>query len=116
MSKGILVTSIKRALENLRIDKTKISKINLEHPEEFSNGDYSTNIAMVLSKQVAQNPRELAEKNVEEIKNFKQKKIKKVEVEDLDIINFYLSKEIFVEKTKEVRKKKKKFGQNKKLK
>ncbi len=116
MIKEILENSIKTALENLRIDETKISKINLEHPEEFSNGDYSCNIAMVLAKQVAQNPRELAEKIVAEILRNKSEEIEKVEVAGPGFINFYLSKEFFVEKTKKVIKSGKKFGQNKKLK
>lgn len=116
MIKEILENSIKTALENLRIDETKISKINLEHPEEFSNGDYSCNIAMVLAKQVAQNPRELAEKIVAEILRNKSEEIEKVEVAGPGFINFYLSKDFFLEKTKEVIKSGKNFGQNKKLK
>jgi len=116
MIKEILENSIKTALWSLKVDESKISKINLEHPEDLSNGDYSCNVAMILAKQVAQNPRELAEKIVAEILERKPKEILKIEVAGPGFINFYLSKTFFAEQIKEIIKKDKKFGQNKNLK
>ena len=125
MIKNILENSIKTALWSLKIPTFKsgqvdeknppkgragVSKINLEHPEELSHGDYSCNIAMVLAKQVAQNPRELAEKIVAEINERKPKEISKVEVAGPGFINFYLSPEFFVSESKEILSKKEKFG------
>ena len=79
MIRQILENSIKTALWSLQIDEAKIpQKISLEHPEDFVNGDYSSNIAMVLAKQVSQNPRELAEKIVAEIKERLPKEIEKI--------------------------------------
>ena len=87
-----------------------MSKINLEHPEEFSHGDYSCNIAMVLAKQASQNPRELAEKIVAEILKNKPKEISKVEVAGPGFINFYLSPDFFLSQTKEILDLDKKYG------
>ena len=78
MIRDVLENSIKTALLSLRIDEQKISKITLEHPEQISHGDYSCNIAMVLAKQVSQNPRELAEKIVAELKEGKPEEILKI--------------------------------------
>jgi len=114
--KNILENSIKTALWSLKIDEAKISKINLEHPEELSHGDYSCNIAMMIAKQVSQNPRELAGKIVAEILERQPKEISKVEVAGPGFINFYLSPEFFVQQSKEILKVDKKFGLNKKLK
>jgi arginyl-tRNA synthetase len=100
--KNILENSIKTALWSLKIDEKKVSKINLEHPEELSHGDYSCNIAMILAKQVAQNPRELAEKIVAEINERKPEEISRVEVAGPGFINFYLSSEFFVNESKEI--------------
>jgi arginyl-tRNA synthetase len=111
--KNILENSIKTALWSLKIDEKKVSKINLEHSEELTHGDYSCNIAMVLAKQVAQNPRELAEKIVAEINENKPKEISKVEVAGPGFINFYLADSFFAEQTKEIIKTDKKFGQTK---
>jgi arginyl-tRNA synthetase len=116
MIQNILENSIKTALWSLKIDESKISKIILEHPEELSHGDYSTNIAMVLAKQVSQNPRELAEKIVAEINERKPKEVSKIEVAGPGFINFYLSGEFFVLQSKEILKEGENFGLNKKLK
>ena len=39
----------------------ELEKVNLEHPDVESFGDYSSNIAMVLAKELKRNPRELAQ-------------------------------------------------------
>ncbi len=116
MIRDVLEKSIKTALWSLKIEESKVSKINLEHPEELTHGDYSSNIAMVLAKQVSQNPRELAEKIVAEILERKPKELLKAEVAGPGFINFYLSPEFFILQTKEVLKVESKFGLNKNLK
>lgn len=113
MIREILENSIKTALSKLNI---KESGIVLEHPEELSFGDYSTNIAMVLAKQLAMNPKELAEKIVAEINKDLPKEISKVEVAGPGFINFYLSDDYFVKSIAEIVKEKEKFGLNKNLK
>ncbi|MGB8815822.1 MAG: arginine--tRNA ligase [Minisyncoccia bacterium] len=111
----ILDNIIKGALMAIGVEDEKVGKIELEHPEEFANGDYSSNIAMVLAKKLAQNPRELAGKLVEKINTQKPSEIEKVEVAGPGFINFYLSSKFFEGKTKEIIKFGEKFGQNKNL-
>ena len=111
----ILEGAIKTALWELKVDTTN-PKIILEHPEEISHGDYSCNIAMVLAKQVAQNPRELAEKIVAEILERKPKEIDRVEVAGPGFINFYLSDTYFIKSVSHIVKAGEKFGTNKDLK
>ncbi len=115
MIKVILEDSIKKALSTLKID-TKTIKINLEHPEDFSHGDYSTNIALVLSKIVGQNPKELSEKIVAEISKIKPREVLKVEVAGPGFINFFLVPEFFTFQTKEVLAGDRKYGTNKNFK
>jgi len=110
MIRNILENSIKTALWSLKIDESKVSEINLEHPEELSHGDYSCNIAMILAKQVSQNPRELAEKIVAEILERQPEEVLKVEVAGPGFINFYLSPEFFVLQSKGILKAGTKFG------
>ena len=111
----ILENSIKTALWSLKVDG-KNPTINLEHPEELTHGDYSSNIAMILAKQVSQNPRELAEKIVEEILERKPEEVSKVEVAGPGFINFYLSTNFLVSQSKEILNEGEKFGLNKNLK
>ena len=113
--RDILTISIQEALKGLQIDESKISKINLEYPEDISHGDYSTNIAMALAKQVAQNPKALAEKIVVEILKNKPNEVEKVEVAGPGFINFYLSLDFFAVQTQVIIKAGEKFGRTKVL-
>jgi len=102
---------IKEALKNLEIENSTFS---IEHPEDFKNGDYSTNVAMVCARQLKINPRELAEKIVNELcvrQDLTQ--IKKIEVAGPGFINFYLSREFFTNNIEEILNKKENWGKNK---
>ena len=47
--------------------------INWEHPADLSNGDYSTNIALIASKKVGKNPKEVAQEIVDHQHEFLDK-------------------------------------------
>ncbi|MDQ5922622.1 MAG: arginyl-tRNA synthetase [Patescibacteria group bacterium] len=106
---------IKEKINNLIIESLsnlgiKASEVSLEHPEELKNGDYSTNIALVYAKEVKSNPRELAEKIKQELEKNLPKEIAKVEVAGAGFINFYLSRDFFVDSIKEIIKKRDAWG------
>ena len=101
---------IKDALKNLDIE---VSNIALEHPEDFKNGDYSTNVALAIAKSVKKNPKELAEKIVTEISRLNlDKNIEKVEIAGAGFINFHLSRKFFAKSVEEILNKAKDFGRN----
>ena len=52
------------ALKNLGIE---VGEIILEHPADLANGDYSTNVALVLAKKLKERPTEIAEKIAKEL-------------------------------------------------
>ncbi len=84
---------IKDALGNLSIE---VEDIKVEHPADLAMGDYSTNVAMAVAKNVGTNPKALAEKIITEIQRLNQDKyIEKVEVAGPGFINFYLSRKFF---------------------
>jgi arginyl-tRNA synthetase len=109
---------IKDALKNLGIPastqgwKEEIN-FSVEHPEEFINGDYSTNVAMVYAKQQKSNPKELAKKIIEEIKKNKFEDIEKIDTAGPGFINFYLSREFFTKSIDEILKQGENWGKNK---
>lgn len=72
-----------------------VSEITLEHPAELSHGDYSTNIAMVLGKEMKMAPKALAEKIQADLSSNLPKEIEKVTVAGPGFINFHLSSEFF---------------------
>ncbi len=83
---------IQQALKSLDLPETAFS---VEHPEDFSHGDYSTNVALVCAKSAKANPKELAEKIKEELSKLNLGLVEKIEIAGPGFINFYLHKNYF---------------------
>ena len=82
---------IKSALNELSIE-FKLESIVVEVPKKREQGDFSTNIAMQLTKVLKENPRNIAEKIVEVLsKNTNE--IKTIEIAGPGFINIYLNDE-----------------------
>ncbi len=113
MIEDILRTAIRHAMGTLLIDGDQII---LEHPTEFTHGDYSTNIALTLAKREKTNPRDLAQKIVEMIKQAHgdhHEYVSDIEVAGAGFINFYLKPKFFSETVAHVLENEKDFGKNK---
>lgn len=65
----------------------------VELPKDISNGDFSTNIALILSKQIGKNPKEIADALILNWSSQDTSTFSKIEVAGPGFINFYLSKE-----------------------
>ncbi|PIR68533.1 arginine--tRNA ligase [Candidatus Nomurabacteria bacterium CG10_big_fil_rev_8_21_14_0_10_35_16] len=106
---------IKEALKKL--DITEVDFV-VEHPADLKMGDYSTNVAMVLAKNLKLNPKELAEKIVSELrtvlKNSERTVLHEIQIAGNGFINFYLSKKFFINSIEEIIKNKE-FGKNNSL-
>lgn len=101
---------IKDALENLDIETNDIV---LEHPADLKMGDYSTNVAMAIAKNVKSNPKDLAQKIVAEISRLNvDKYIEKVETAGNGFINFYFSRKFFANSIEELLNKGENVGKN----
>ncbi len=101
MIKDDIENLIQKACQDLQFS---VGEISLEHPESMEHGDYSTNVALILAKQLGKNPREIAESIVETI-NYKLKTInfvEKIEVAGQGFINFFLSKEYLLQELKRI--------------
>lgn len=94
--KDYLKSKIKQAVIEIG---EEISEPVLERPNEPAHGDYSTNTAMILARQLKMNPREIA-KNI--IDNFQldDKYISKVEIAGAGFINFHIAHSYFIEQAK----------------
>lgn len=71
-------------------------EIKLEHPANINFGDYSTNIALVLSRDIKKNPIDLANLVCQTINSSDCQFIEKVEVAGAGFINFYLKPEYLI--------------------
>lgn len=82
-------------------------EFSVEISEDKNHGDYSTNVALALSKVLNKNPKELAE----EIKNkIKSDLFSKIEIAGPGFINFFISEKYLQEQLKVILKDKGKFG------
>ena len=85
----------------------------LSIPAQKSHGDYSTNVAMLLSKKLKRNPKEIAE---EIISNFDYDKsiIEKIEIAGPGFINFFFKKNYLPSIVKYILNEKDDYGKSKK--
>lgn len=100
---------IREILERLSISPAEVS---LEHPEEISHGDYSSNVALVYAKKFGLSPIELANRVVEKLKIENLPEIEKVEVAGPGFINIFLSKKFFTESISGIVEARENFGKN----
>lgn len=81
-----LKTSIEAAVEQAGIVET-VPEVKIEVPKDKTNGDFSTNVAMVLTKQAKRNPREIAQIVIDNL-DHEAASIKSVEIAGPGFINF----------------------------
>ena len=84
-------------------------KVILTHPESLEHGDYTTNIALQLSKELGRKPKEIGEEIAAELE--KHAPIHKAEVAGPGFVNIFLKSEFFPESVAEILEKKDTFGQ-----
>ncbi len=106
MIKEILKNSINNCIDTLNLENN--NKFNVEVPNNKNHGDYSTNVAMVLSKLNQRKPRELAEEIKTELLN--DAHIEQVEIAGPGFINITLAKSLFQELLYDILKAKADYG------
>lgn len=88
--KQTLVKEIKKSIQQAQLaDMNEMPEIKIEIPKDNKNGDYSTNIAMVLTKIAKRNPREIATAIVDNL-DTTAAQVEKVDIAGPGFINFYL--------------------------
>lgn len=96
----LLRTKIEHALTLLGISSPKVV---LEHPGDLAHGDFSTNVALAHAKELAMNPRELAEKIVAKLHEAMDSNlIRDIQIAGPGFINFYLADSFFADTTKKI--------------
>lgn len=104
---------IRNQVVNALEKATGIKNPALEFPENEQFGDYSSNAALVLSKERGVSPRKLAEEIVSKLEANKQfsEIVEKIEVAGPGFINFWLKKDTLVGNLIQIDKEKEKYGQ-----
>lgn len=112
---------MKQYLENIfaelsqKIEYLKYESIMLSVPNNKDQGDYSTNLAMRLTKKLKKNPRVIADEIKEElIKLVKPNIISDIKVEGPGFINFYFTTEYISKIITKIITEKEEYGKTKK--
>lgn len=103
-----LKQAIKEAVKKAFDIELEENNIVIETPKVKDHGNFSTNVAMQLTRQLRQNPRMIAEKIVA---NIESENVEKMDIAGPGFINFILSKGRFTKVIEEVLSKRENFGQ-----
>jgi arginyl-tRNA synthetase len=87
----------------------------VEHPVDLKNGDYSTNVALILAQKNKGNPRQIAEEILPKLLAEKNDEIEKIEIAGPGFINFYLSRLFFKRSVQQALNGEMNYGRNKDL-
>src|SRR3989344_1886067 len=81
-----------------------LANFSVEHPADEKMGDYASNIAMVMAKQMDKSPRELAEEVVKKLTENERfmEVVEKIEIAGPGFINFWIKDEVLVDGLKEM--------------
>ena len=84
--KNLIIDLVHNILKNLNYPEVDFQ---VEYTKEKRFGDFSCNVSLILSKQLKQNPKELAEIILSELK-FKNDFFQKIEIAGSGFINFFI--------------------------
>lgn len=108
--KQTLIDEINNSIQKAQLaDAEQIPEIKIEIPKDNKNGDYSSNIAMVLTKIAKRNPREIAQAIVDNL-DTTAANVEKVDIAGPGFINFYLDNAYLTEIIAQAIQKGDKFG------
>ncbi len=92
---SVIRTAVAEALQALKLPTATFA---IEHPHEFAHGDFACNVALVVSKEVGQAPRAIAEQIVAALAN-QIEYVDRIEIAGPGFINFFLIRDFFVAET-----------------
>lgn len=99
---------IAKSLDNLNIEYNQ-DEIIIDNPKSENNGDYSTNIALLLTKKLKKSPMEIANLIKD---NIDSSKFAKIDVASPGFINIYLKKERLYQEINKILSEGKNYGKN----
>ena len=89
--KDVITIAVEEALITLGLP---VVAFTVEHPATTAHGDYACNVAMVLSKQLGEVPRLIAERLIAALDG-QIEYVDRIEIAGPGFINFYLSRDFF---------------------
>ena len=110
---NLIEKAIKKAQKEKELLNFEIPKILIEHPENAEFGDFSSNIAMKITKIANKNPIETAQIIYNQLLPANNKFLEKIEIKKPGFINFFLSDKFLLNEINRIAKEKHKYGSDK---
>ncbi|HWP92398.1 MAG TPA: arginine--tRNA ligase [Thermodesulfobacteriota bacterium] len=88
------------------------TEIEIDTPKKREFGDFSTNIALILSRKLGKKPREVAELIIQNLPGESKNILKRVEIAGAGFINFFIQEEAILNKLLEIEKLGERFGRS----
>ncbi len=85
-------------------------EIKIEYPNDETHGDYASNVALQITKELQKPPREIAQAIIDNLED--NTLIKKVEIAGPGFINFFISDQAYQEELAQVLQNKDQYGAN----
>ena len=105
-----IVEIVKNSLNEVFSLNVEDSFVMVEIPKDNSHGDYATNVAMKLAKELHKAPREIAESLKSSLMN--NEIVASIEIAGPGFINFFLKKDSITEVIKKILNAKENYGRN----
>lgn len=105
---NVITQKIDKAIETLGYKLPH--GFSLEEPPKADMGDYATNVALLLAKEIGENPRAVAEKIALALRN--DSDVQEVEIAGPGFINITLKKNLYLAELQEILTKKEAYGRN----
>lgn len=102
-----LKEAIQKAVQLAFDEELDLNSIVIETPKNKDHGDFSSNVAMQLTRKLHQNPRGIAEKIIE---NFVLETVSNIEIAGPGFINFTLEKDSFTSVISQILEQKENYG------
>ncbi len=108
-----IIQNLKTSIEQVAIKMgIENPEVHIEHPDDISYGDFSSNIALIYSKQLKTNPKALAEKIIEELKKEMPENVESVSIAGPGFINFRFASKYFLNQLDKILKNGNKYGRS----
>ena len=105
--KAKIINLLEKSIKSMGISDVNIY---IETPKNSKNGDFSTNIAMQLTKILRKNPKLIAKEIIDNLE--KSNFFEKIEIAGPGFINFFVKKSSLADVLEEVFSKKENYGEN----
>jgi len=108
VTKTYLQSAINNALKKLNFPE---KDIQLDNPKDEKHGDITTNVALILAKELKQKPRDIAQSIIDNL-DLNPEIISKVELAGAGFINFFISDKYYVSELLNILSEKDKYGES----